>query len=198
MQNAGTPLGAPDTPERSRPASRSRTRTFLLPLEQRTDRLPRAGRTFRPLLVEGNMRMKTIVTVAAVAALILGTSTVVPAESMTMMKKPVTIQMMAQHESGETGTAVLHDTKRGLVVTLHLKSAKGPQPAHIHMGSCAKLNPVPKYPLHNVVNGMSVTTIPGLTIGEIAGKMAVNVHKSLIEIPAYVSCGDVAMMHGSM
>lgn len=142
--------------------------------------------------------MKAIVTLATAAALILGTSSLVPAQGMTMMKKPVMLKLAAQNDSGETGTAMLHDTKAGLVVTLHLKSAKGPQPAHVHMGSCAKLNPKPKYPLHNVVNGMSVTTIPGVTIGEIAGKMAINVHKSTSDIPTYVSCGDVAMMHGSM
>lgn len=142
--------------------------------------------------------MKTIATLATATALVLGTSTVVPAAGMMMMKKPVTIQMMAQNGSGETGTAVLHDTKGGLVVTLHLTSAKGPQPAHIHMGSCAKLDPKPKYPLHNVVNGRSVTTIPNVTIGEIAGKMAINVHKSPTDIPTYVSCGDVATTHGSM
>lgn len=142
--------------------------------------------------------MKITLTLGAAAALVLGTSTVIPAQGMMMMKKPVTIRMMAQNGSGETGTAVLHDTKRGLVVTLHLKSARGPQPAHIHMGSCAKLNPQPEYPLHNVVNGMSVTTVPGVTIGEIAGKMAINVHKSTTDIPTYVSCGDVAVMHGSM
>lgn len=142
--------------------------------------------------------IRTFATLAGAAALVLVTSTIVPARGMSMMKKPVTIQMKAQNGSGETGTAVLRDTKGGLVVTLHLKNAKGPQPAHLHMGRCAKLNPKPKYPLHNVVNGMSITTVAGVTIGEIAGRMAVNVHKSLTDIPTYVSCGDVAVMHGSM
>ncbi len=111
---------------------------------------------------------------------------------MEMMKTPLTVPLKALNGSGETGSAVLRDTKKGLVVTIHIKNAKGPQPAHIHKGTCAKLDPKPEYPLHNVVNGMSVTTVPGVTILEIVGKSAINVHKSTTDIPTYVSCGDVA------
>ena len=111
---------------------------------------------------------------------------------MITMKAPLTVPMKALNGSSETGSAVLKDTAKGLVVTIHIKNAKGPQPAHVHKGSCAKLDPKPEYPLHNVVNGMSVTTIPGVTIAALLGKSAVNVHKSLTDIPTYVSCGDVA------
>ena len=125
-----------------------------------------------------------------------GTSIAAPhaamAGGMMMMKAPQSVTMKAQNGSGETGAATLRDTKNGLVVTIHIKNAKGPQPAHIHQGSCAKLNPKPEYPLHNVVNGMSVTTVKGVTIGELNGKAAINVHKSLTDIPTYVSCGDIA------
>ncbi len=113
------------------------------------------------------------------------------AGGMAMMKAPLTVPMHELNGSGENGSAVLRDTKKGLVVTIHIKNAKGPQPAHIHKGSCAKLDPKPEYALHNVVNGMSVTTVAGVTIGEIIGKSAINVHKSLTDIPTYVSCGDV-------
>ena len=111
---------------------------------------------------------------------------------MMMMKTPETVTMNQQNGSGETGTATLKDTPKGLVVTIHVKNAKGPQPVHIHQGSCANLNPKPEYPLHNVVNGMSVTTVKGVTIMELNGKSAINVHKSLSDIATYVSCGDIA------
>ena len=149
--------------------------------------------------------MKLVLSVAAFgAALVLAAAAPLSAQpggsmsntshmgGMAMMKAPITIPMKAQNGSGETGTAMLRDTKGGLVVTLHLKNAKGPQPAHIHKGSCAKLDPAPWYPLHNVVNGMSITTVPGVTIGEIIGKSAINVHKSAAELKVYVSCGNVA------
>jgi hypothetical protein len=110
---------------------------------------------------------------------------------MMMAKAPVTVPLKELNGSGESGRAVLRDTKAGLVVSLTLTGGKGIQPAHIHKGSCAKLDPKPWYPLKNVINGTSMTTIPGVTIAEIAGKSAINVHKSLKELPVYVACGDV-------
>lgn len=112
------------------------------------------------------------------------------------MSMSQSVTMKAQNNSGETGTATLKDTAKGVVVTIHIKGAKGPQPAHIHKGSCAKLDPKPEYPLHNVINGMSITTVPGVTIAKLSGKTAINVHKSLTDIPTYVSCGDIGS--GSM
>jgi hypothetical protein len=111
--------------------------------------------------------------------------------SMMTAKSPVNVVMKALNGSGENGNATLRDTPKGLVVTINVKNAKGPQPAHIHKGSCAKLDPKPEYALHNVVNGMSVTTVPGVTIAKLSGKSAINVHKSLTDIPTYVSCGDI-------
>ena len=124
-------------------------------------------------------------TPAAVAANKMG--------GMTMAKAPLTVPLKELNGSGETGTATLTDTKAGLKVVLSLKGAPaGPQPAHINKGSCAKLDPKPWYPLTNVVNGKSTTVVKGVTIGEIIGKSAVNVHKSPTDIATYVACGDVA------
>ena len=112
--------------------------------------------------------------------------------SMMMMRAPLKVPLKALNGSGESGTAMLRDTKAGLVVTLSVTGGKGVQPAHIHKGSCAKLDPKPWYPLKNVINGKSTTTVPGVTIGEIIGKSAINVHKSLKQLPVYVACGNVA------
>lgn len=113
------------------------------------------------------------------------------AETMKAQTASQNVTMGAQNASGETGSTTLRDTANGLVVTIHIKNAKGPQPAHIHKGSCAKLDPKPEYALHNVINGMSVTTVKGVTIAELKGKSAVNVHKSLKDLKTYVSCGDI-------
>jgi hypothetical protein len=150
--------------------------------------------------------MKLVLSTAALgAALVLAATAPIGAQStggsmsnmshmggMSMMKAPLTVPLKALNGSGESGRAVLRDTKAGLVVMLTLTGGKGIQPAHIHKGSCAKLDPKPWYPLKNVINGKSTTTIAGVTIGEIIGKSAINVHKSLKEIPVYVACGDVA------
>ena len=108
----------------------------------------------------------------------------------------VTVTMTAQNGSGEDGTATI--TAAGAnAVTVVVKLSNGTataQPAHIHTGSCANLDPAPKYPLTNVVNGESTTTVPVALSAITAGGFAVNVHKSAAEVSTYVSCGDIPVM----
>jgi Cu/Zn superoxide dismutase len=106
--------------------------------------------------------------------------------------KSVNVRMHAQNKSGESGTAKL--TPQGADKTRVEISLKGgpkgtPQPAHIHEGSCAKLDPKPKYGLENVVDGKSSTVVPQ-GIDSVRG-MAINVHKSADDLKTYVSCGDI-------
>jgi LPXTG-motif cell wall-anchored protein len=82
-------------------------------------------------------------------------------------------------------------------IKVTIKVANGsatPQPAHIHKGTCATLDPVPAYPLNNVVNGMSETVV-NVGMAQLAqGQYAINVHKSAAEVSTYVSCGDITAM----
>lgn len=106
----------------------------------------------------------------------------------------MTINLGAQNGSKQDGQAFLNDTPEGLKVKLQVKNepAGASEPAHIHQGSCAKLNPAPWKPLSNVVNGVSVTTIKGLTIADIKKtQLAINVHQSASNLGHYVSCGDL-------
>src|SRR5919199_3679345 len=94
-------------------------------------------------------------------------------------EKTVNVRMGAQNKSGESGTARL--TAEGpdkTRVEISLKGApKGtPQPAHIHDGTCAKLDPKPKYPLQNVVEGKSTSTVNASLETITSGKNAINVH----------------------
>lgn len=112
--------------------------------------------------------------------------------------KSVNVRMHAQNKSGETGSAKL--TPEGADKTRVEISLKGgpkgtPQPAHIHEGSCAKLDPKPKYGLENVVDGKSTTEVP-VGINQVRG-MAINVHKSADDLKTYVSCGDIGKGGGS-
>ncbi len=113
----------------------------------------------------------------------------------------VTVQMNAQNGSGEDGTATI--TKVGdndIKVVFNLKNAPADaQPAHIHKGTCANLDPKPLYPLNNAVNGSSDTTVMTSMADLENGTYAVNVHKSATDIKTYVSCGDIhaAMMAGN-
>lgn len=107
--------------------------------------------------------------------------------------KPVTVNLSAQNASGESGTATL--TPQGDKTQVVIKLTGAPdgvqQPAHIHDGSCAKLDPKPRVPLQNVVGGNSTTTLD-MKLGDIMSKGgAINVHKSAADVKTYVACGDV-------
>ena len=97
-----------------------------------------------------------------------------------------------QSNSGELGTVTLTAEGQKTRVEIAIANAPaGPQPAHIHQGTCAKLDPKPKYPLTSVVDGLSSTTVDVPMAELIKGGLAVNVHKSTSDLPTYVACGDL-------
>jgi len=102
-------------------------------------------------------------------------------------------QFTAENASGETGTVSLAATRNNsTTVTMAITGAPaGAQPAHIHKGTCAKLGAV-VYPLSNVVDGKSTSTVKASLADLAGGDYAVNVHKSLSDIRTYVACADLA------
>ena len=107
-----------------------------------------------------------------------------------------TIQLVEQNASGQSGTATLTGTADGkIMVTVQLSNGTTTaQPAHIHPGTCATLDPKPAYPLTSVTNGVSDTTVDVSMETLMAGQYAINVHKSAAEASVYVACGDVINM----
>ena len=104
------------------------------------------------------------------------------------------INMGAMNGSKQDGSAHLVQKGGSVVVTVQLfNEPKGAsEPAHIHMGTCQKLNPAPYKPLHNVVGGKSETVVAGLTIAQLKkGQYAINAHKSAADLKTYVSCGTL-------
>ncbi|HTJ28640.1 MAG TPA: hypothetical protein VMA36_20975 [Candidatus Limnocylindria bacterium] len=144
--------------------------------------------------------MKMLFSTAALgAALVVSLTAQSPAPSMpgmnmgNAMSKTLQIPLAAQNASGESGTATLMDGTKGLIVRLRVTGGGAAQPAHIHKGTCATLDPKPAYPLTTVSNGTSETTIPNLTIADLLkAPFAINVHKSTSEIQTYVACGNIA------
>ena len=64
-------------------------------------------------------------------------------------------------------------------------------PAHVHSGTCANIGAV-KYPLSNVVNGTSTTTIDASILQlKMVLPLAINIHKSVAEVGVYVACADL-------
>ena len=105
----------------------------------------------------------------------------------------VTVTLDQQNNSGQSGTAVLQDMGDGTTkVTVNISGGSAvAQPAHIHDGPCATLNPKPKYPLTSLVNGTSETIVKQPLSDLAGGTYAINVHKSATEASVYVSCGNI-------
>ena len=128
--------------------------------------------------------MKRLVPTVAVAAFAAMTGIALAQGS------PVTAQLSEQNKSGETGTATITPQGSKTQVVLLMKGAPAEaQPAHIHDGTCASLDPKPRIPLQNVVNGKSTTTLD-MPMSEVT-KGAINVHKSASDLKTYVACGDL-------
>lgn len=134
---------------------------------------------------------KFVIVVAAVFAIMaLGGARATYAQPET-----VTVNMMEENGSGQSGTATLTMQGDMLMVMVNISGGSStPQPAHIHRGTCANLDPKPAYPLTSVVNGMSETSVAVSLTELVNGEYAINVHKSGPEAAVYVSCGDIPNM----
>ncbi len=137
--------------------------------------------------------MKSLAAVLSVAAL---ASVAMPA----LAAKPLQVHLNAQNKSGEAGTATLLQSGDNVIVIVRERNeTDAAQPAHIHKGTCEKLDPKPMYPLTTLVNGYSETKIPNVKLADFtSGKFAINVHKSTKDIPTYVSCGNVVATDDAM
>ena len=105
----------------------------------------------------------------------------------------VTLDLEEQNGSGISGTVSLSPASDGqLEVEIEVDGSDGgPHPAHIHEGSCADLNPEPAFPLEDVVDGRSETTVDVELADLTLDESAVNVHESPENSATYVACADV-------
>ena len=114
----------------------------------------------------------------------------------------MTVHLGEQNGSGESGTATLTAERRPDQGRPRHPDPVGddgvrvPQPAHIHKGSCAKLDPIPAYALADVKDGASTSTVDVKLDDLRDGAFAINVHKSAAEIQTYVACGDIGTGKG--
>ncbi|MGI8482797.1 MAG: cupredoxin domain-containing protein [Thermomicrobiales bacterium] len=97
------------------------------------------------------------------------------------------------NDSGITGTATLDEANGKTTVTVDVTNAPSgvAMPSHIHVGTCDTLDPVPTFPLNDVVEGHAVTVIDTTIAHLLASPFAVNLHKSAEEITVYVACGNI-------
>src|SRR5258708_148783 len=142
---------------------------------------------------------KGLMLLAAIAAIIVAGFSIFAyrAQSPAVMPTPATVvktlNLSADNNSGQTGTATLSEVDGKVTVTLNLtgEATGASEPAHIHLGSCPNPGAV-KYPLSSVVNGTSVTTLD-VTLDQLKAMepLAINVHKSASQINWYISCGNL-------
>ena len=104
-----------------------------------------------------------------------------------------TVELATLNDSGVTGSAVLTDLSDGRTrVEVDVDPAGHPDmPAHIHPGTCVNLVPQPRYPLQNVIDGVSTTELE-VTLEELfAGDLALNLHFSPEDFGTYTACADL-------
>ncbi|MGB8908707.1 MAG: hypothetical protein WCC84_08145 [Candidatus Cybelea sp.] len=108
------------------------------------------------------------------------------------------LKLYAQNRPGETGVATLEQIPGGVRIVVTMSGGQnGSQPIHIHTGTCANLDPVPKYTLTNIAQGSSTTTISGITLADLLkGTYVIDVHESSADIKRYVACAAIAMPPG--
>ena len=106
---------------------------------------------------------------------------------------PATFPLGAQNSSGETGSATFTQKGDDVIVVVKVEggNAKGPQPVHIHKGTCAHLNPTPFLPLTSIVGGTSTTSFENTTVEKMTtgNVYSINIHKSPAEAKIYTACG---------
>ena len=107
----------------------------------------------------------------------------------------VSIDLGEQNASGQSGTATLSPNDDGTVhVSLEISNPPAEaQPAHIHQGTCAELDPEPAFPLESVVDGTSESDVE-VSLQDLLDAVdgyAINVQKSDAEADVYVACGDI-------
>ena len=123
----------------------------------------------------------------------LSATLALPAAVSAQAARPVSVQLAVQNASGVSGTAMLTDIGNGRTrVDVRVSTGGNTNmPAHIHDGTCANLNPSPRIPLTNVMNGTSTTEVNATIASILATPSAINLHKSPQEASVYVACGNV-------
>ncbi|MBI4080891.1 MAG: hypothetical protein HY430_03930 [Candidatus Levybacteria bacterium] len=114
-------------------------------------------------------------------------------EDILMKKDQIEIPLDEQSGSGVSGSVKVFDKDGKAMIRISLTgdAPDGIHPAHLHAGSCALPGDI-KYPLNDVVNGKSETTLT-VAIGTFKDNLPLilNVHESAKEIKTYIACGEV-------
>jgi hypothetical protein len=109
----------------------------------------------------------------------------------------ITVSFQPMNDSGVTGMATLTAEGDRTRVSLTINGITGDHPDHIHRSTWANPEPVPTYPLSDVVlnpaddmgHSETVVDVPLATLLE--EPHLILIHKSHEEINVYVACADI-------
>ena len=136
--------------------------------------------------------MKRFTILAMAAILFAIAAPVASADQMANGPYHIMITLNGQNNSGESGAATLAQDNKDVLVYVHVVGGGPTQPIHIHTGTCANLNPVPKYPLTTLQDGDSFTRLKDMQLDSLlSSPFAINAHKSPNEGKIYVACGNI-------
>lgn len=135
-------------------------------------------------------RQRTLIVALAASVLVIPVS--VPTA---MAQQSTTLNLASGNNSGITGTATLTETAPGKMrVEIRANGAgAGPQAAHIHEGTCANLNPAPKFSLQAVTNGAATSEVDGTLQQLTSSPHAIHMHQSADALAVNVACADITM-----
>ena len=117
----------------------------------------------------------------------------------------VSLTLTQLNNSGVNGTATItpiNDKQIKVEITVTGQPDGSYEPAHIHQGTCANLNPTPQFFLTDsgtATNGGQLwlqngkaSVIVNTTMAEIQSTPhAINLHLSPTNLPHYMACGDI-------
>ena len=108
-----------------------------------------------------------------------------------MMSANITLDTL--NASGVSGAAKIEEEAGGKVkVTIQVTpNGNLKMPAHIHLGQCGATLGDVKYPLSDVDNGKSETTVDVKFADLETGGFAINLHKSADDLKTYTACGNI-------
>ncbi len=134
-----------------------------------------------------------LVVVVAVAVMFILSDRDLIEEESPDISETVTIELFEESQSGQSGFVTIEDIDGMALVTIEIVPGETgvSQPAHIHFENCENIGGV-KYPLNNVVDGMSETQLE-VSVEQILSErpLSINVHRSIEEAQIYVACGDI-------
>lgn len=117
---------------------------------------------------------------------------VMEAEEEVDSENRIEVQLLEIDNSQQSGKAIITEVDGKAVVSVSVYGSNElVQPVHIHYGSCEYLSDV-KYPLTTLVDGKSRTTLDVSLQELLWGRpLAINVHKSELDIETDVACGNL-------